>query len=147
MGLRGRDAYGSGKFGASRKRNGKKDTHRGADFLSRPGQAVTAPVAGRIIRFVQRVYRDDSRFQGIVIETTGGFTITLFYVSPAKALLGKDVMIGDPIGLAQDLVEKYPDKGMGAISNHVHVQVLEPGGAQFANPEKLLKKVSKDESE
>jgi hypothetical protein len=90
---------------------------------------VVAPAGGTLVRAVERVYRDDPRYQGAVLRTPSGFELKLFYVNPDRSLIGQIVGPGSRIGTAQDLSLRYPGgPGRPAIPSHVHVEVRNPFG-------------------
>jgi len=108
------DSKGHGYYKASR---GSK-LHKGIDLElpGGPGQAVFAPITGRIER-VLYPYTDDLRFEGAVFSNKD-ITVWAFYFVPGTNLIGKSVSMGEVIGIAQDISLKYIDMGP-----HIHVQI------------------------
>lgn len=49
-GVRGKDKYGEGHFGASRSSDGKKRSHNGTDFIATPNQDIYAVINGSITK-------------------------------------------------------------------------------------------------
>ena len=123
MGIRN-DAGGQGHFGAKRRRtnaNGEEIiyTHKGVDYRCIPGQAIFMPFTGQIVR-VARPYANGP-YSGAVISCKR-MTIKIFYFEPYPETIGKIYKIGMPIGVAQDISQRYPDSG---VTPHIHVQVEE----------------------
>jgi hypothetical protein len=111
------DVWGSGHYGSGRKGR----LHHGLDLLANPGEAVTSPVDGVIVRQAAP-YTDDPRYGGVLIRGTGpwtGFEIKLFYV---ESHVRGAVRIGEVVGHAQDVRRRYP-----GIGNHVHIEVRRHG--------------------
>lgn len=114
-GVRGYDKWGSGLYGASR--GGKR--HKGADFICIPGQEVSAPTKGMVIRIAYpyaEPYKD-IMYSGIVLRAND-CEIKMFYFELLKTILKTTVEAGQLIGHAQDISVKYP----GMIP-HVHMQI------------------------
>jgi murein DD-endopeptidase MepM/ murein hydrolase activator NlpD len=115
--LRGEDDWGSGAYGAGR---GDR-LHRGLDIVAQPGDPILSPMDGELVREAAP-YEDDTRYSGVLLRGHGaweGVEIKLFYLDGPHE--GR-VRAGDPIGIAQDLGQKYP-----GITNHVHVEVRRQG--------------------
>lgn len=108
------DSYGSGIFGASR--DGGKRSHKGQDFLGQPGQAVFAPIGGKISSGLAYA---DGRFPDLKLVRISDAkkVVKLMYVLPSVST-GQTVAAGDQIGTVQTLQSKYP-----GIRDHVHVEV------------------------
>ncbi|NIV03279.1 hypothetical protein GWN26_01965 [Candidatus Saccharibacteria bacterium] len=124
LGIRN-DPAGSGNYGAPR---GKR-RHNGIDFLCTPGQTVRCPVAlGRVIREA-RPYAHDFKYSGLVIQGKH-LAIKIFYLDPWPGIIGTVVKRGDPIGIAQDIREKYN----GSMEAHIHLAIFS------FNPELILQK-------
>jgi leukocyte cell-derived chemotaxin-2 len=112
-GARQRDKWGFGSFGAGR--GGRP--HQGVDFAVRAGDDVLSPVDGLILR-PAAPYKDDPRFDGVVIEGSGPWTgveVKIFYVAGERS---GSIKAGERIGRAQNVASKYP-----GITNHVHLEV------------------------
>lgn len=131
-GPRDTDKYGSGLFDAPR--DGGTRRHRGLDILSVPGQLVSSPIYGTIIR-EKRPYGDGSACdRGVLIEGRGehkGLAVTLFYVRVGDGMMGRDVGSNEVIGIACSLDGKYP-----GISSHVHLEVVRDG--EYVDPLPLV---------
>ena len=90
------DAWGSGQYGAGR---GAR-THHGLDVVAFPGEAVSSPIGGSVVREAHP-YADDPTFRGVVIRGTRvweGYEVKLFYV---EGLFAGDTRAGQVIGRAQ----------------------------------------------
>jgi murein DD-endopeptidase MepM/ murein hydrolase activator NlpD len=118
--VRGKDAHGSGAFGASR--GGR--VHKGVDYVSSAGQSVIAPIDGVV--GATAPYATPSAKQapinaGVKVSgTINGLTVEvrLFYVAPLNGIFGTSVKAGDPVGTALDITGAYP-----GITNHVHLRL------------------------
>lgn len=118
--VRGEDAYGVGAFGASR--GGGVRRHRGADYVSEPGELVHAPITG-VVRRIGFAYRGNEYYRYVELTNQDETRAArVLYVGPLVQL-GAFVRAGDPIGRAQDLSARYPQ----GITNHVHVELRENG--------------------
>lgn len=114
MGIRN-DASGSGYFGAKRRRG----LHKGLDFEGKVGQRIAAPISGLVSR-MSRPYKDSPKYAGILL-CGESMWIKLWYFTPLKSVIGKDVLQGEDIGVMQDIRKRYPrEKDM---LPHVHLQV------------------------
>ncbi len=123
MGIRN-DPAGSGHYGAPR---GKR-RHNGIDFVCVPGQTVKCPIKiGKVMR-VARPYVSGS-YSGLYIHNQN-LAIKIFYIDPWPGIMGEVVQRGEPIGIAQDISERYG----GEMKPHVHLAVIS------FNPEFLLQK-------
>jgi len=145
--FRGKDAAGSGAFGASRKRkiNGKwvsvPGAHKGIDIVTYTGQDIRSPIPGTIIH-VGKAYSDDNRYDSIIIKGMGcakGVTVKILYAKP-NVVVGQTIAVGNVIGTAENLYKKY--KG---ITNHVHLEVRFNNIIQ--NPTNLFQAACDDENE
>ncbi len=125
--MRGKDGRGEGYFGAKRGHG----PHQGVDIVVKPGQVVVSPVNGKVVRTNVRPYGDDSKYGGVEIESEDGHRIKMFYVTP-NIPTGTRVKAGEPVGTAQDISQKYPDRGKGPMTPHVHVEVRKDG--EIINP-------------
>lgn len=115
QGLRIRDDHGNGHYGAFR---GSRGQHKGVDYLCDPGQEIVMPTNKAQIERISMPYRDDNRFSGFMIRNQW-ICLKLFYFEPDITLIGKQVGMGNVIGRAQNIADKYP--GMLA---HIHVRVV-----------------------
>jgi len=108
---RKQDVHGSGDYLAGR--GGR--VHRGRDYKCDPGQAVVAPIGGRVVR-ESRPY-NVGEYSGVVIRNQK-MAIKMWYFKPYPCVIGRDVCQGQQIGHAQDISKKYP----GMIP-HVHLEI------------------------
>ena len=111
-GVREGDAWGDGRFGASR---GDR-LHKGVDFLATEGERISAPCDG-VVRRIGQCYVDTDEYKLIEIHAAGAL-VRVFYVTPGVAP-GDAVSIGDTIGHAQDISRRYAP----GMHNHVHLEV------------------------
>ena len=109
------DSMGDGHYLASR---GNR-LHRGVDYIVKPYEEVYAPLNGRIVR-IAYPYSNDLTYKGILFQAPN-IALKIFYFSPIKSLLGKEVKAGQTIGYAQDISKKY---GKDMIP-HIHVEVTD----------------------
>ena len=117
---RGEDAYGEGRFHASR--DGGARDHEGVDYVASPGQTVVAPISGYVSK-IGYAYPDDQSLKFVEIDNPAlHLTARVFYVDPAVAV-GDSVAVGRPIGQAHSLQQRYP---LG-ITDHVHLEIAERG--------------------
>jgi murein DD-endopeptidase MepM/ murein hydrolase activator NlpD len=117
---RGEDAYGEGRFHASR--DGGEREHEGVDYVATAGQAVDAPISGYVSK-IGYAYPDDQTLRFVEIDNPAlHVTARVFYVDP-KVAVGDTVAVGRPIGLAHTLQHRYP---LG-ITDHVHLEIAERG--------------------
>jgi len=117
---RGEDAYGEGRFHASR--DGGEREHEGVDYTATAGQAVAAPISGYVSK-IGFAYPDDQTLRYVEIDNPAlHLTARVFYVEP-KVAVGDAVAIGHPIGEALTLQHRYP---LG-ITDHVHLEIAERG--------------------
>lgn len=152
LGIRN-DAEGKGHYGAPR--GGR--THNGIDFAAAPGSVLLSPVAGTVSRHGYP-YSNDFHFQYIQITDRlcppmefgprelyrpgllkckkcgiDHLNHRFFYVIPLLEE-GKNVEVGDPIGIVQDIRTKYNSTIM---IPHVHYEVKQL--TFFLDPEKVAK--------
>jgi hypothetical protein len=120
LGLR-EDPAGSGHFGASR---GNR-VHEGYDFRCKPGQIIRAVIAGKLVRAYP--YAGDVIFAGCRLWGAD-FMSKMFYFIPHDHVINEDVLAGEEIGIAQDILAKYG----GGMLPHIHVALYS------LNPTKLL---------
>jgi murein DD-endopeptidase MepM/ murein hydrolase activator NlpD len=117
---RGEDAYGEGRFHASR--DGGEREHEGVDYVATAGQAVEAPISGYVSK-IGYAYPDDATLRYVEIDNPAlHLTARVFYVDP-KVAVGDAVAMGHPIGQALTLQHRYP---LG-ITDHVHLEIAERG--------------------
>ena len=129
---RGRDAYGSGEFGASR---GSR-THNGVDYHTVAGTKICSMVDGRVTK-LGYPYGDDLSYRYVEITDSGGFQHRYFYVQPG-VVIGQQVVRTEVIGTAQDIKARYDDDPERAMKNHVHYEIfkVENGIRKYTDPEK-----------
>jgi murein DD-endopeptidase MepM/ murein hydrolase activator NlpD len=126
---RGADAYGEGRFHASR--DGGARDHEGVDYTATPGQPVSAPISGYVSK-IGFAYPDDQTLRFVEIDNPAlHLTARLFYVDPAVAV-GDTVVVGQPIGQAHSLQRRYPR----GITDHVHLEIAKRG--RKLDAEKLI---------
>jgi murein DD-endopeptidase MepM/ murein hydrolase activator NlpD len=114
---RGEDAYGEGRFGASR--DGGLRRHEGADFVAEPGQSVVAPISGYVTK-IGYAYAGDQDLKFVEITNPAlHYVARAFYVDPTVAE-GDTVAIGHPIGHSHSLQRKYPE----GMTDHVHLEII-----------------------
>jgi murein DD-endopeptidase MepM/ murein hydrolase activator NlpD len=117
---RGEDAYGEGRFHASR--DGGARDHEGVDYVATAGQTVDAPISGYVTK-IGFAYPDDQTLKFVEIENPAlHLTARAFYVDPDVAV-GDTVAVGQPIGHAHSLQRRYP---LG-ITDHIHLEIAEQG--------------------
>ena len=117
QGMRKADKWGKGCYRASRGKGMR--LHKGADYVCEPGQDVVSPITGVIMREA-RPYGDPEwvyRYSGLVIYNDY-CSLKLFYLEPIRHLIGTKVRMGDKVGVAQDISERYE----GMIP-HIHLQM------------------------
>ena len=119
------DAGGSGYWLAKR---GTK-LHQGVDYElpHGAGQLVISPIAGRIER-IAYPYSDTQDFAGCEIRGDG-IWIKMFYFRLHDSLIKQRVVIGQEIGVAQDISKRYPN-----VTPHIHLEIIK------INPEILRRK-------
>lgn len=120
------DPAGAGNFGASR--DGGTRSHKGLDLLSNPGGVVNSPISGKVTK-IGFPYDGDFKFRYVEVEDESGSKHRVFYVDPKGVLeVGSTVEKGSPMGIAQDVTEKFPDTGM---EPHVHYEIKDSKGEQI----------------
>lgn len=123
------DRWGGGHFGAAR---GNR-THQGLDLITEPGEAVRAPIDGRVVRFGY-VYAGDNLYRLLILQGEG-FDVRLMYVSPSPHLRpGDPVKRGEVVGVSQAISARY---GPGML-DHIHVEVRRIVGGELRDPAPLL---------
>ena len=114
------DPGGMGFYGAPRKKivNGQlvRYKHKGTDYAVKPGDKVYMPLTGVISRYAKPYVSGD--YSGIELIARRG-VFNMFYMELFSELLGKMVIQGTPIGIAQDISKKY-DK----VTPHIHFEVV-----------------------
>jgi len=116
-----KDSWGDGSFDSSRTHGG----HEGIDIETSPGQTLYAPYN----MYVERQnwpYKGDWYFTGMDVVPKGrglGTKARYFYVAPFEEILGTNVTMGTPIGIAQDISQKYSN----SMVPHVHVEHWKDG--------------------
>jgi murein DD-endopeptidase MepM/ murein hydrolase activator NlpD len=114
------DAYGYGAYGASR--DGGERMHEGVDYVSTPGQEVRAPMSGFVAR-LGYAYAGDSKLRTVeIVNPALNYVARVLFDEPGVEV-GQAVHLGQPIGQAQTLQDKYP----GGMTNHVHLQIAHQG--------------------
>lgn len=131
---RGLDAYGSGRFGASR--DGGTRQHMGVDYIATAGQAVLAPISGYVTK-IGYPYADDTELRYVEIDNPAlKISARVFYVDPG-VVVGQAVRLGTRIGVAQTLQARYP----GGITDHVHLEMADGAGHKLDAATLLLARV------
>ena len=133
LGIRGKDAYGSGQHGA---RRGHR-THDGTDYIVTPDQKVKAPLSGRVVR-ISKPYSsgiDADLLSGVQIWAADGTKCWVWYIKPSPNIVGQVVWAGmTVVGVAKTLKNRYK-KG---ITDHVHVRIHSRDGSKI-NPASVIK--------
>jgi murein DD-endopeptidase MepM/ murein hydrolase activator NlpD len=130
---RGHDAFGDGEFGA--RRDGGSRDHEGVDYTAAAGQDVQAPISGYVTK-IGYAYAGSSDLKFVEITNPAlGYVARAFYVSP-EVEVGQTVRLGQTIGTDQSLQKHYP-----GITNHVHLEVMEPGGERVNAAELIVRKL------
>jgi hypothetical protein len=128
LGIRN-DPAGSGHYGAPR--GGRR--HLGLDFLCKPGQTVLCPIHEAVVVKITYPY-PEMVYKGLLLRGRH-LSIKMWYLDPWPGIIGMKVKRGDPIGIAQDISEKYK----GQMEAHVHLAIFS------FNPEFLLEKEKKND--
>lgn len=112
------DSAGAGNYGA---RRGSR-THLGIDLIAAPEMILLSPVNGIIVRFGYPYA--DSPLRLIEVRDVCNNLHRFFYVAPKEDYpVGTEVVVGDPIGIVQDVTKRYPGSDM---KNHVHYEIRDP---------------------
>lgn len=125
------DSAGQGHFGAPR---GDR-THDGVDRYVAPGSMIVAPENGFIGRYGW-AYAGDPNWR--IVDFHGhrsGLQYRFFYCVAVGHRYGDRVEAGQPIAMAQDVRERYPNAP--DMLPHVHIELLDADGRQL-NPEDYL---------
>jgi murein DD-endopeptidase MepM/ murein hydrolase activator NlpD len=124
------DAYGEGRFHASRDGGGR--THEGVDYVATPGQTVEAPISGYVAK-IGFAYPGDASLRYVEIENPALHMMArVFYVDPDVAV-GDTVAVGHPIGEAHSLQRRYRH----GITDHVHLELIDGRGRRL-DAEKMI---------
>ena len=130
---RGHDAFGDGEFGA--RRDGGSRDHEGVDYVAKAGQDVQAPISGYVTK-IGYAYAGYSDLKFVEITNPAlGYVARAFYVTPGVEV-GQAVRLGQTIGEDQSLQKHYP-----GITNHVHLEVMQPGGERVNAAELIVRKM------
>ena len=139
-----RDSGGHGDFMAKR---GKR-LHRGIDLIGQPGTEIVSPIDGKFDR-VYRPYAKDLQWRGAFIKGPH-LWVGIFYMTPYDNMLGAYVKAGQPLGIMQDITQKYG----GDMKPHIHLETILPplgavdrkgtafGGQQYINPLLFVKELT-----
>ncbi|MFZ0267007.1 peptidoglycan DD-metalloendopeptidase family protein [Caulobacter sp.] len=130
---RGHDEFGDGQFGA--RRDGGAREHEGVDYVATAGQDVQAPISGYVTK-IGYAYAGSSDLKFVEISNPAlGYVARAFYVKPGVEV-GQTVRLGEVIGSVESLQKHYP-----GITNHVHLEVMEPGGERVNAAQLIVKKL------
>lgn len=121
---RGLDSHGSGDWQASRA--GGRRKHKGVDWLVPVGATVLSVVSGRVTK-LGYPYADDLSYRYVEVTDPGGSRYRVYYIEPLVALNEAVYANRTPIGVAQDLGQRYP-----GIPNHVHSEIKR--GSRHVDP-------------
>lgn len=124
------DPAGDGRYRAPR---GDR-LHQGLDTLADPGDSARAPMTGVLVRS-GLCYQDDDRFSLAVIECEP-WESRVLYVAPFARLIGRRVLMGQIIGMVQD-VTKRKDYAAQGMNPHVHTEVRHHG--ELLDPTPLMR--------
>ena len=112
------DAYGSGKFGARRRKtDGTVYTHEGTDIIVDPGQELYMPYSGVFAR-IAYPYADNKAYSGALFVSER-IDFKIFYFRPTVSV-GEKIEKGQVIGIAQDITQKYTRWFMHP---HIHIEI------------------------
>ena len=130
---RGHDEFGDGQFGA--RRDGGAREHEGVDYVASAGQGVAAPISGYVTK-IGYAYAGYSDLKFVEITNPAlGYVARAFYVKPGVEV-GQAVHLGEIIGQDQSLQKHYP-----GITNHVHLEVMQPGGERVNAAALIVRKL------
>jgi murein DD-endopeptidase MepM/ murein hydrolase activator NlpD len=130
---RGHDDFGEGQFGA--RRDGGSRNHEGVDYTAVAGQAVNAPISGYVTK-IGYAYAGSTDLKFVEITNPAlGYVARAFYVTPGVEV-GQTVRLGQAIGRVESLQGHYP-----GITDHVHLEVMEPGGERVDAAELITPKL------
>jgi|WetSurMetagenome_2_1015567.scaffolds.fasta_scaffold510558_2 hypothetical protein len=122
--IRGTDAFGSGAYGAARKKsNGTEYKHQGLDIVAESGATVKAPFD---LTFVRKAYpySGDTNYTGAVYNFDEG-EIRIYYITPI--ITEKNFKQGEVIGTAQNISAKYSTSTQ-KLTNHIHIEIRDKKG-------------------
>ncbi len=130
---RGHDDFGDGEFGA--RRDGGSRSHEGVDYIATAGQDVAAPISGYVTK-IGYAYSGSADLRFVEITNPAlGYVARAFYISP-DVEVGQTVRLGQAIGRVESLQGHYP-----GITDHVHLEVMEPGGDRVNAAELITSKL------
>jgi len=118
--IREQDVVGAGHYGAPR---GNR-LHKGVDLITMPGELVKSFTLGEVTK-IGYPYdpSDEKRGHLRYVEVSfDGTRFRYFYVQPLVEV-GDQVLVGQSIGLSQNLTEVYP-----GITPHFHFEVRNSDG-------------------
>ncbi|KAJ7360366.1 Peptidase M23 [Desmophyllum pertusum] len=119
--IRGRDAYGSGAWGASR---GSR-THKGIDILCTVRSSVYTPFPAKVLRRSNPYLNNNAAYNtGIYLEGTGswsGYKVKMWYVTK-QVSNGKQLSAGSYIG---SMTDRTIDARGSAVHPLVQMTALE----------------------
>lgn len=124
------DPAGDGRYLAQR--NGGSRLHKGIDYVCVPSAPVLSDIEGKVTK-LGYPYGDDLQWRYVEVSNADGERWRYFYVTPGVQV-GDQVRRFEPIGLAQDISERYPGSDM---LPHVHFEILDAQG-EHCNPEERL---------
>jgi len=124
QGQRTSDAYGYGVFGAPR--DGGSRPHLGVDFKATAGQPVKAPISGYVTK-IGFAYAGDTNLKFVEVSNPAlHYKARVFYVN-TKVDVGDAVHLGETVGTAHTLREKYPN----GMTDHIHLEITNPAGRKI----------------
>ncbi len=127
------DSQGAGQFGLGLRTGGRD--HEGVDIVAKPGEAVTSPFKGTVLRTFQ-VYDNDPSMRGVIIVGDDGRVARVMYVqADARIQPGMRVDRGEVIGTVQDIAGYHAATSPG-MTNHVHFEVWLPNDRRSTGPKK-----------
>jgi len=141
--VRSRDGFGIGYFLATRpikdsdgNRVGTK-WHAGVDYVVKPGSPVYAPVTGRVDYIGYPYGQCCSKGLRTIHIVQGGYRFIIMYVNPGQGVkIGSTILRGLPMGQAQDVRIKYPDKyvkgKLRKMTPHIHLTIVDPNGRRVS---------------
>jgi murein DD-endopeptidase MepM/ murein hydrolase activator NlpD len=134
-GIRIKDDYGEGHYGASR---GKRK-HDGTDYKATPNQPVKAPMSG-VVKRISKPYKsgiDAAVLSGVLIEASDGTQCWVWYMTPKSGIVSQVVEAGRSIiGKAKTLQNRYNNPNKTMIG-HLHIRIRKANG-QKVNPASVI---------